>query len=153
MKIDFTYRRPEERRKAEPKPNPPAGTYDAKIYNTRESEVFVKGSDQKKKVLYVNFDIETEYQYGKKFDILEEPRSKYDCDAFSELLDACGIGDNFDDTDILVGKIVEITLELKGNSLVTTKFQQPGNKEWQQDNYNYGGLPEYSDNSNQEPPF
>ena len=171
MKIDFTYRRPEERRKsAEQKPNPPAGTYNAKIYNVNEWTNKNTGRTK----LFVNLSIGTDYAFGVPFNFNAENESSKDfaINLFSELLDACGVDANsFDDTDTLIGKMVTVTLEDGDYGLKATRFSEydPVNRrvdtpppasrypnEPQESQFNYDKRPGFIDtvdNSNDEPPF
>lgn len=170
MKIDFTYRKPEERRKAEQKPNPPAGTYNAKIYNVNEWTNKNTGRTK----LFVNLSIGTDYAFGVPFNFNAENESSKDfaINLFSELLDACGVDANsFDDTDTLIGKFVTVKLEDGNYGLQATRFSEydPGNRrvdtpppasrypnEPQESQFNYDKRPGFIDtvdNSNDEPPF
>lgn len=150
MKLqNFTYRKPREK-----KPSPQApGEYRATIYNISEWT-----NDKGETKLYVNVEIGTEYQFGIEFRLNSEKETTrgYAEFAFSQLIDACGIdGETFDgETDALLGKTIMLTLEAGQYGLQATKFEPVEQEQQeQQNNYNYGGLPEYSDNSNQEPPF
>ena len=169
MKIDFTYRRPEERRKAaEQKPNPPAGTYNAKIYNVNEWT----NKNTGKTKLFVNLSIGTDYAFGVPFSFNAENESSKDfaINLFSELLDACGVDSNsFDDTDTLIGKFVTVKLEDGNYGLQATRFYKAGSElvdtpppvsryqnEPQESQFNYDKRPGFIDtvdNSNDEPPF
>ena len=150
MKLqNFTYRKPREK-----KPEPQAqGEYRATIYNISEWT-----NDKGETKLYVNVEIGTDYQFGIEFRLNSEKETTrgYAEFAFSQLIDACGIdGETFDgETDALLGKTIMLTLKAGQYGLQATKFE-PVEQEQQepQNNYNYGGLPEYTDNSNQEPPF
>lgn len=125
MKINFTYRRPEERRKQESKPAPPAGMYDATIYSVTEWTNKTTGKSK----LFVNLAIGNDYAFGASFNFNSEKESQreYAQSAFSELLDACGIdGATFDDTDILVGKKLVVKLEDGIYGLQATKFLKTG---------------------------
>ena len=150
MKLqNFTYRKPREKK---PTPQSP-GEYRATIYNISEWT-----NDKGETKLYVNVEIGTEYQFGIEFRLNSEKETTrgYAEFAFSQLIDACGIdGETFDgETDVLLGKTIMLTLEAGQYGLQATKFEPVEQEQQeQQDNYNYGGLPEYSDNSNQEPPF
>ena len=150
MKLqNFTYRKPREK-----KPEPQAqGEYRATIYNISEWT-----NDKGETKLYVNVEIGTDYQFGIEFRLNSEKETTrgYAEFAFSQLIDACGIdGETFDgETDALLGKTIMLTLKAGQYGLQATKFEPVEQEQQEQhDNYNYGGLPEYSDNSNQEPPF
>ena len=169
MKIDFTYRKPEERRRSEPKPAPPEGTYYAKIYNVSEWT----NKNTGKTALFVNLEIGKEYEFGVKFNLYSDKDSQreYAQYAFSELLDACNIdGATFQDTDVLIGKVLTVTLENGVYGLQATRFerQDPNRRvdtpppasryqnEPQESQFNYDKRPGFIDtvdNSNDEPPF
>ena len=168
MKIDFTYRKPEERRKVEQKPNPPAGTYNAKIYNVNEWT----NKNTGKTKLFVNLSIGTDYAFGVPFNFNAENESSKDfaINMFSELLDACDVDTNsFDDTDTLIGKIVIVKLEDGNYGLQATRFYKAGSvpvdtlppasryqNEPQESQFNYDKRPGFIDtvdNPNDEPPF
>lgn len=169
MKLNFTYRKPEERRKAaEQKPNPPAGTYLARIYNVNEWT----NKNTGKTKLFVNLSIGTDYAFGVPFNFNAENESSKDfaINLFSELLDACGVDANsFDDTDTLIGKFVTVKLEDGNYGLQATRFYKAGSElvdtpppasryqnEPQDSQFNYDKRPGFIDtvdNSNDEPPF
>lgn len=148
MKLtNFNYRKPEERKTGrERKPAPPAGVYQAKIYNVSEWT-----NKDGKTALYVNVDL-GEYEFGIKFDLYHEKenRREYAEYAFSSLLDACGIdGATFNDTDILVGKILTITIENGNYGLQATKFEPP-TPELDRQNFDYNARPNFmNDNAEQ----
>lgn len=151
MKINFTYRKPEERRKPEQKPNPPAGTYNATIYNVSE---WTNPNTGKTK-LFVNLSIGADFAFGAPFDF----NKSYYSNLFSALLDACGIdGETFDgETDALVGKSLIVTLENGQYGLEATEFQKVGSVQTEQpkpQNFDYTRMPGFiGDAVDNEPPF
>lgn len=145
MRIDFTYRRSDERPAKKPKLTAP-GLYPVVIRNCNHNVDPINGEE----TLWVNFDTtDGAYTYSSPFHISGTNTSDWDAYNFSRLLDACGIRD-FYDTDVLTGKTLLLKLDYNKDNKLKPSYESNRTHQAQAQNFD---APPRSMTSDNDAPF
>lgn len=150
MKIDFTYRKIDDRPVKKPKLTTP-GIYAVEIRGCNNNVDLNNGDE----TTWVNFDVIGEgCEYNAPFHLTGNNRNEWDVYNFSRLLDACLV-QNFTDTDQLTGKILNLTLEVKkvgSKEKLIPSFSPSRNQPVANQSFDYNRQPNFINDSS-EPPF